>query len=304
MFARPAPDGGPTPRRPDRPLDRVAYASPEVRVGAFRCPTDHPEFETAGPIEGYTIVFPRSAVWIQHDGRPPFVADPSVIAIYNLGQPYVRRPLSPAGDRADWFSLSRPLAVAIVRGIDPDAEVDPARPFPVAFGPATSGIYCRQRLLFTRLGRRPLDPFEIEQEVIMLVGAALEAALDRRAPGQCAPGTGDRESRDLVERARAELARDPFGRLTVQELADRLAVSPFHLCRLFRRRTGLTLYHYRLELRARAALERLESDHPGLSRLALELGFSSHSHFSAAFRRSVGMAPSRARRMLREAVGR
>ena len=35
-----------------------------------------------------------------------------------------------------------------------------------------------------------------------------------------------------------------------------------------------------------------------LSRLALDLGYSSHSHFTAAFRRSFDVPPSAARKLL------
>jgi AraC family transcriptional regulator len=75
-------------------------------------------------------------------------------------------------------------------------------------------------------------------------------------------------------------------------------VSVFHLCRTFRAVTGQTIHAYRTQLRLRAALERVEyaSD---LSAVALDLGFSSHSHFTAAFRRAFGVTPSGVRRALR-----
>lgn len=276
--------------------DRVIYSTRDFRIGTFRCPVDHPEFSTAGPIEGYTVVFPRSAVWIEHAGRPAFVADPGVVTIYNQGQPYTRRALAPQGDRSDWLSLSRELAVSIVEAIDPDGAADPEGPFPVAFGPSSAELYFQQRLLFSRAMRNVIDAFELEQEVVLLVGAALERAmLAGRRPPTRRSGAG----RDVVEAARAEIARDPFGRRTIRELATRLGASPFHLCRSFRRITGLTLHHYQLELRARLALELIEGPAQNLSRLAQELGFSSHSHFSAAFRRRMGRTPSRARKQLR-----
>jgi AraC family transcriptional regulator len=60
----------------------------------------------------------------------------------------------------------------------------------------------------------------------------------------------------------------------------------------------MTLHHYLLELRMRLALERCGADGSSLSRVALELGFSSHSHFTAAFRARLGFPPSRARKEL------
>jgi AraC-like DNA-binding protein len=69
----------------------------------------------------------------------------------------------------------------------------------------------------------------------------------------------------------------------------------FHLCRLFRRRTGLTIHAYRHHLRLRNALEPLEQADADLLALALDLGYSGHSHFTALFRRQFGIVPSRLR---------
>lgn len=273
-----------------REPERVIYSNSGVRVGTFRCPVQHPEFRTAGRIEGYTIAFPRSAVWIQPEGHRPFVADPGVVTIYNLGQRYVRLPLSAEGDRSDWFSVSRETAHAIAAGFAPDT--DPDRPFPVSFAPTTGSAYYRQRRLFARISAGGMDPFEVEQEVVLLIGTVLEAARGGRPR---AAATRARTDHDVAEQARAELARNPLGRPTIREIAKRVGVSPFHLCRVFRRYTGVTLHHYLLELRMRLALERFGTSDTSLSRLALELGFSSHSHFSAAFRARLGFTPSRAR---------
>ena len=77
-----------------------------------------------------------------------------------------------------------------------------------------------------------------------------------------------------------------------------LDTSPYHLCRVLREGTGLTLHAYRLDLRVRTALELLSTERADLSRIALELGFSSHSHFTAVFRARVGMTPGDCRRTL------
>ena len=54
---------------------------------------------------------------------------------------------------------------------------------------------------------------------------------------------------------------------------------------------GAPLYRYQLRLRLARALDLL-GDHDDLTALGLELGFSSHSHFSAAFREAYGRSPS------------
>jgi AraC family transcriptional regulator len=72
-------------------------------------------------------------------------------------------------------------------------------------------------------------------------------------------------------------------------------VSPFHLAHLFRDDTGLSVHQYLLRLRMALALRRLGDDETSLSRLALDLGFSSHSHFTACFRRQFNASPAEIR---------
>jgi AraC-like DNA-binding protein len=58
------------------------------------------------------------------------------------------------------------------------------------------------------------------------------------------------------------------------------------------------MHGYRNQLRLRAALESLRDPRVDLSGLALDLGFSSHSHFTVMFRRSFGCPPSQFRRVV------
>jgi AraC-like DNA-binding protein len=68
--------------------------------------------------------------------------------------------------------------------------------------------------------------------------------------------------------------------------------SPYHLSRVFRRETGVSISAYRLRLRTRAAIDRIEQGEENLSRLARELGFSDHSHMTRMIVREAGWTPS------------
>jgi hypothetical protein len=81
------------------PIDTVVMRSSRVAVGKFRCPVDHPSFGDSGPISDCIVVFPRTSVWIRHESSRAFLADPTVVAIYNRAQQYERRAVSPEGDR-------------------------------------------------------------------------------------------------------------------------------------------------------------------------------------------------------------
>jgi AraC family transcriptional regulator len=103
------------------------------------------------------------------------------------------------------------------------------------------------------------------------------------------------ETTALVEAAKRAIARHLDRNVTVRDLSRVMRCSPWRLCRAFRRATGQTMTSYRHALRVQAALEQLRAGRSDLTDLALELGYSSHSHFTHVFRRHLGITPSEVR---------
>jgi AraC-like DNA-binding protein len=101
----------------------------------------------------------------------------------------------------------------------------------------------------------------------------------------------------LAESLKALLAERFAEKLTLAELGREVGCSPYHLTRVFRRSTGVSIHRHRTQLRLRTALLRLRED-VDLCSLGLDLGFASHSHFTEAFRSLFGAPPSAVRRML------
>jgi AraC family transcriptional regulator len=101
--------------------------------------------------------------------------------------------------------------------------------------------------------------------------------------------------RPAVERAREFLATHPQHNHSLQAIAQAAHCSPYHLARQFRRSTGLSLHGYRTRLRMALGIERLRGGEQSLSALAVDLGYSSHSHFSTVFRRHFGIGPQQMR---------
>src|SRR4029079_12205942 len=88
-----------------RLVNAAVFQTERVAIGLFRCPVSYPGFRNTGPIDRCIVVFPRSSVWIQHEGSPRFLADPTIATIYNRGQHYQRFAASDEGDRCDWFAV-------------------------------------------------------------------------------------------------------------------------------------------------------------------------------------------------------
>jgi AraC-like DNA-binding protein len=66
---------------------------------------------------------------------------------------------------------------------------------------------------------------------------------------------------------------------------------------LFRDETGVTIHRYLNRLRLREALGPIADGSVDLGDLAFTLGFSSHSHFTAAFRKEFGLSPRRVKQL-------
>lgn len=272
-----------------QPIDRVIFRGAGVQVGSFSCPTSDPRFRDSGPTENHLVVFPRNGVWIRHAGSRAFVADPQVVTIYNRGQEYTRASISPDGDRCDWFAVAPALASEIARTYN-ERNDDEERPFTQQFALCSPSLYLQQRRLFLSITRGALDAFQIEEAVIGLVASVI-ARSRANAPWPHATTEPTDAHRDLIERTRATIVANIAEHHSVASLALSLGTSPFHLCRVFRKCTGMTLHVYRLEVRQRMLLERLSTPNADLSRIAMELGFSSHSHLTATLRQRTGFTP-------------
>jgi AraC family transcriptional regulator len=272
-------------------LSRTVHDSDDVAMGTFRCPREVPVFEDTGPIERFVVVFPRTSVWIQHRDGKPFVADPLLVTIYNRGQRYNRYPISAEGDRSEWWALAPALAREVAAAVDPRSAEDPDRPYRWQVGSADSALYADQRRLFRRIRAGLAEPLEIDEEILSLVRRVLESAA--RSDGARPPRQRSTSRRtELAEAARERLSLRLAEPLRLAEIASALGVSPFHLAHAFRSYTGGSLHAARLEIRLRVALECVAQPGADLAAVALALGFSSHSHFTAAFRRRFGSPPS------------
>ena len=64
--------------REPRLVNGAVFQTERVAIGLFRCPVSYRDFRNTGPIDRCIVVFPRTSVWIQHEGSRPFLADPTI----------------------------------------------------------------------------------------------------------------------------------------------------------------------------------------------------------------------------------
>lgn len=103
---------------------------------------------------------------------------------------------------------------------------------------------------------------------------------------------------DLVAYLDAHLTIAP----SLSDMGWRVGISPSHFAKKFRQSTGVSLCRFINRRRIFRSLETLKTDSP-LAGIALDLGFSSQSHFTRIFSGLTGMTPARYQKQVRRTVG-
>jgi AraC family transcriptional regulator len=275
---------------------RTLYDSPLLSVRDYHCRACR-----GGPTAeehscSNNIVLLRHGAFSKHFGRRSIVADVNQAVFFSAESTYRVSHPADCGDRGTVFEVSPRLLNDIIHELDPSIEDHPNQPFPFVNGPCDSSVFWRHRELAQRLETAktdPLDPLWADVATLQIVADVLEAAYSRYGAGRKRRRLEtDADHAERVEAVKTHFASRLSERITLDRIARLVHASPFHLSRIFQQRTGIPIHRYLLRLRLRVSLEKLADGAEDLTALALELGFSSHSHFTDTFRREFGCSPS------------
>jgi len=228
------------------------------------------------------LVFPYRGVYVRHVGANQAVAEANQVLFFNAMEGYrVSHPVS-GGDA----SLTLVIEESQLHELAPPSFLqDGPR---VAFRQQRLRIDARTQalvaLLRHSLREKTAESLEAETLALTLVQRSLGPRTTRAA------GASYGRQR-LVDRVKLVLASNLARRWTLADIAAEVRGSPVYLTQIFQQVEGLPLYRYQLRLRLARALDLL-GEYESLTSLGLDLGFSSHSHFTAAFRQMYGRSPS------------
>lgn len=158
-------------------------------------------------------------------------------------------------------------------------------------------------LFYRAAARHAYDTLALEELGLQLADALIDVLAEPlyRAASLSGPRAAVHHRR-LAEAAMTCVSASYCGHSGLDSIARQVHSSPYHLARVFREQTGITLHRYRGHLRLAAALTALGDGCDDLADLAVRLGYASHGHFSGAFRAAFGCSPSAARDLLTRAT--
>ena len=94
-----------------------------------------------------------------------------------------------------------------------------------------------------------------------------------------------------VEKAKHYLTDHLTQEIRTEDIAEAVGISPYHLSRLFKTHTGLTLREYLARERIEAAKQLLATTDRTIPQIASLLRFCDQSYFTMVFRRQTGQTP-------------
>jgi AraC-like DNA-binding protein len=270
-----------TPELPELDVRRLLDTA-TVSVRSVRCRGDCRHRSAEECTSTTHLVFPYRGVYLRHVGREQAVADANHVLFFNADESYqVSHPIG-GGDE----SLSLALSNELLQELAPRALLNPrdARRFRRQHQRIDARAQALVAVLRHSLRNGTIEPLEAESLLLTLVCRSL-------GPRTSHEPTATHARTQLADRVKLLLSSDLARRWTLDEIAAQIGGSPVYLTQVFQQAEGLPLYRYHLRLRLARALDLLPACED-LSALATDLGFSSHSHFTAAFRQAYGRSPS------------
>lgn len=274
------------------------YASELIQIDDYS--NDGYNKQDEDQAQNHEIEFVRSGTFMRYDAFGKTVIDSNHVVFFNRNQPYqITHPVG--GDHSTIFTISDDTLYNLLRTHDLSTDNQLDFPFPMSHAPleATHQLLLVQ-LLHALSHSENLASLALDEHILLLLGDILARTYQRRMPYlREIPSTTRSIHIELVNNVKVALSRTFYTTMSLNEIAQTVYTSPYHLCRIFRQVTGQTLHKYIQHLRLYHALEQIAFTHKDdFMSLALDLGFSSHSHFSTVFARTFGMTPSAFRKTI------
>lgn len=206
---------------------------------------------------------------------------PGAILLGNPGACYECGHEHGAGDRCLSFHFSQAYLERVLvdlPGVKRLGFADPRLPPLPALAPL---------LAEAEAARETGDSDAFEELGLRMAGAVVAAATGSSRPAR----TPSRRDQKRVAEAVRLIELNADRPLSLTELADGAATSPYHFLRIFRHVAGMTPYQFLLRTRMHRAAVRLRASNAAISTIAFDTGFNDLSTFNRRFRREMGEAP-------------
>ena len=260
----------------------LIFQSPLVQVFDVTCHAPQSGWSDEECCSSNQVVVPRRGVFQMHHRAMSIVADPNTALVLRMGDTYQFSHPVEGGHQCTVLVFRREVLEAALGSVE------------TRYGTIHAATQLSIHALTYLIALGVADPLQEEENALYVLNALAGAFRSSSLSWSSASESHKRR----VEKVRALLATQPTEPWRMESIARAVYCSPFHLARQFRAITGESIARYLLRLRLALALDFIAQGETDLARLAVELGFTHHSHFSARFKSVFGITPTAVRNTL------
>lgn len=261
-------------------METILFENELIKIGGFKLHPNHPRFAKSGFVEKPLVVFPGNSIWIKHKNKDPFVADSSVINLYNRHQEYNRYAIDAKGDDCIWLEASESLLHEMTN----DSK---NKTFKTENLNCDTETFILFRQIISQIIKENYDKEPQLEELSLELFENIGKVLNGNKENKISP-----VHKKLVERIKNSVHNNLNQNQSLTQLAKEVYSSPYHICRVFKKITGSGINQYKNHLRLKKVYSEIQKENQDITSLAYKYGFSSHSHLTYNFRKLFGVAPS------------
>lgn len=273
--------------------DHVLLDAPDLLFAEMSCPPDDPEWGEDNIVMRTIVALPAAPVWQVQDGAERQLLNQNNVILHHPGSEYRRERFRDVGYRCLFLVPQPSLVREVAAEVDPAAAEGAVVRFKARYGPLDARTFGLSRMAARYLKSPGAVPSRAREILYEVLRGAVRASDPGATNRPVTSASTRRARRELVEGAKEILVERMADPLSLEELARRLYTTPFHLARVFRATTEFSVHGYLVQLRLRTGFDRIQAEPTEIGRVGRAVGYRSHSHFTASFRRAFGLPPTR-----------
>ncbi len=134
--------------------------------------------------------------------------------------------------------------------------------------------------------------FGYEIDICTKIMQALSILVKNSLQANDFPQPDPKDEYQKIKKVLSFIHKNYAEKITLEEISAHIFLSKNECCRLFKRKTHMTIFEYILEHRINKSIELLLHSNYSISQIAVETGFSTVSYYIEVFRKHIGETPN------------
>lgn len=158
--------------------------------------------------------------------------------------------------------------------------------------------------LFEIIQKESMSENVWKNEICTFLASALVLKVAELTQGSESMDSKEQKEHWMIEKVQNYMEQNFRDKISLQDMAEIVSVTPWYLERVFKKYTGDSLNQYLIHLKLGYAQNLFRDTSKSIAQVAEEVGYDNPSYFSQLFKKKFGVTPGAYRKKLRESSDR